>query len=175
MTQPELPLTGALCRLRAFDERDDEALLRHANDPAIGRNLRDRFPHPYDIEDAREWIALTRMDRPATNLAIDVDGEVCGSIGIAVGHDIERVSAEIGYWLGRSVWGRGIATDALRLMTEYAFETFDLTRIWAVPFARNLASHRVLEKAGYLREGLLRRAAIKDGEIVGMVMYARVR
>ena len=86
--------------------------------------------------------------------------------------DVERVSAEIGYWLGEPFWGRGIVTEALIAVTRYAIATHGLTRVFAVPFASNTASCRVLEKAGYVLEGRLRRSAIKDGQIIDQLQYA---
>ena len=86
--------------------------------------------------------------------------------------DVERVSAEIGYWLGQRFWDRGIMTTAVRAVTEYAFDQFSLTRVYAVPYVTNVASHRVLEKAGFAREGLLRRSAIKNGVILDQVLFA---
>jgi RimJ/RimL family protein N-acetyltransferase len=84
------------------------------------------------------------------------------------------VSAEIGYWLGEPFWGRGITTEALVAVTRYAIETHGLTRLYSVPFAWNTASCRVLEKAGYLLEGRLRRSAIKDGTVTDQMQYAFV-
>ena len=89
--------------------------------------------------------------------------------------DIERVSAEIGYWIGEPFWGRGIMTDVLRGVTDWCLEHFQLTRIYALPFAENAASCRVLGKAGYVCEGRLRKSAIKDGKVVDQFMYAFVR
>jgi RimJ/RimL family protein N-acetyltransferase len=86
--------------------------------------------------------------------------------------DVERVSAEIGYWLAEPFWGRGIATEAVVAVTQYAIATHRITRVFALPFASNAASCRVLEKAGYALEGRLRRSAIKDGKIVDQMQYA---
>ena len=97
--------------------------------------------------------------------------EAVGGIGLELGRDIERRSAEIGYWLGEAFWGKGIATDAVRAMTGYGFEVLDLTRVFAVPFASSSASIRVLEKCGYIREGTMRRSAIKGGVVIDQVLY----
>ena len=78
-------------------------------------------------------------------------GEAVDGIGLTLKSDVERCSAEIGYWLGEAVWGKGIATAAVQALTYYGFKTFGLTRIFAVPFANNPASMRMLEKAGYIR------------------------
>jgi RimJ/RimL family protein N-acetyltransferase len=104
-----------------------------------------------------------------------VEGEACGGIGIELHTDVERVSAEIGYWLGEAMWGRGIITEALTAVTAEAFARFDLTRLYAVPFADHIASVRVLEKAGYVREGHLRQSAIKNGAIRDQLLFAAYR
>jgi RimJ/RimL family protein N-acetyltransferase len=138
-------------------------------------NLRDRFPHPYTERDARAFLRRVKHAEHETLFAITVDGEAVGSIGFMLQPDVERVSAEIGYWIGEAFWGRGIATDALMAVTLYAFEHHELTRLFAVPFATNTASCRVLEKAGYVLEGHLTRSAIKDGIIQDQLQYARGR
>ena len=99
-------------------------------------------------------------------------GEATGGIGLELGGDIERRSAELGYWLGEAFWGKGITTAAVRALTGYGFEALNLTRIFAVPFASSSASIRVLEKCGYIREGLMRRSAVKEGVVIDQVLYA---
>jgi RimJ/RimL family protein N-acetyltransferase len=134
--------------------------------------MRDSFPHPYTRDDAEVWIALVEEEKPQTQFAIETHGEAAGGIGLMLKSDVERRSAEVGYWLGEAVWGKGIATAAVRGLTDYGFAAFGLTRIFAVPFANNPASTRVLEKAGYIREGVMRRSAIKEGIILDQVLYA---
>ena len=160
------------CALRPWRAGDEASLLRHANDREIWLNLRDEFPHPYTAADAKEWIGFASSQPQLTSFAIEVESQAVGGIGLRLHDDVERVAAEIGYWLGRAFWNRGVMTAALRAMTRYGFEQFSLTRIYAVPFAANTASQRVLEKAGYQREGLLRRAAIKDGNVTDQVLFA---
>jgi RimJ/RimL family protein N-acetyltransferase len=109
---------------------------------------------------------------PETNFAIEAAGEAVGGVGFVLHEDVERCSAEIGYWLGEAVWGRGIATAAVRIATAHAFPTYGLTRVYAVPFERNRASCRVLEKAGYVLEGRLCRSAIKDDQVLDQLLYA---
>lgn len=162
------------CLLRPWRRGDAASLAENADNREVWLNLRDRFPHPYTRADAEGWIAHVEGQAPPTHLAIEVDGAAVGGIAIQLGSDIERCSAEIGYWLGEAYWGRGIVTAAVRAMTEHAFREFPLTRVFAVPFARNPASCRVLEKAGYLLEGTLRRSAIKDGQVLDQCLYARV-
>ena len=163
------------CVLRQFRAADAASLARHANDRQVWLNLRDLFPHPYAIADAERYIAQVVDEMPVTRFAIDIDGEAVGSVGLKLGSDIERRSAEIGYWLGQAYWGRGIVSAAVAAVTDYAFRELDLLRVFAVPFVRNPASARVLEKAGYQREGTMRCSAVKDGLIVDQYLYAAVR
>ena len=109
---------------------------------------------------------------PETNFAIAVGDEAVGGIGFTLGMDVERCSAELGYWLGEAFWGRGITTAAVRAATQYAMTTYDLTRVFAVPFVENAASCRVLEKVGFVRECVMRRSAVKDGRVMDQVLYA---
>ncbi len=178
------PINCGTCRLRPWDPSDETSVVANANSRAVWLNLRDRFPHPYTAEDARVWFSLVANESPVQHLAIEVDGdldgegggEAAGGIGIELGSDVERCSAEIGYWLGERHWGKGIMSAALVGMTEYVWTQFPtIERIFAIPYARNGASFRVLEKAGYECEGRLRRSAIKDGEVLDQLMYSRVR
>jgi RimJ/RimL family protein N-acetyltransferase len=161
------------CRLRRWRREDLDALLRHADDPMVARNLRDLFPSPYTRADAREWLTdpLHEID-PPTAFAIDVDGEAVGGIGLSPGRDVERFSAEVGYWLGEAFWGRGLATAALRAATEYGFSRLNLHRIFALPFAHNAASSRVLAKTGYVLEARLVESAYKEGVFVDQELWA---
>jgi len=163
------------CVVRDWRAEDRDSLARYANNPAIARNLRDRFPHPYTRGDAECFLAFCEEMSPRTYFAIATPDEAVGGIGITLHDDIERVSAELGYWLGEPFWGRGIATEAAIAVTDWAFATFPLTRVYATPFAENPASARVLEKAGFQLEGRMRRCAIKNGQIIDELMYARVR
>ena len=163
------------CTLRSWRDTDVDALVRHANDREVWINLRDQFPHPYTIDDAREWVQLAREAQPETSFAIAVDGEAVGGIGITLNKDVHRHSAEVGYWIGRAFWGRGIATDAVRAISSWAFANFDLCRLYAGVFAWNPASARVLEKAGFTLEGRLHKSAIKDGHTTDELLYALIR
>jgi len=165
----------ARCLLRDWRFADDISLSRHADDIRIWRNVRDRFPHPYTVEHAREWIGSSSAADPTTDLAIVVDGEAVGGIGLVLGEDISRVSAEVGYWLGAEHWGKGIATEAARAFSAWAFERFDVQRLFAGVLEWNPASMRVLEKAGYTLEARARRAVIKDGRVMDDFVYSLVR
>ena len=142
----ELKLSKSL--LRSWIPGDLASLVRHANSRVIWRNLRDAFPHPYTPADAKHWIQIANPTTPITNFAIVVEGAAVGGIGLVLKDDVFRRSAEIGYWLGEEYWGRGIVTEAARAVTDYAFATFDLCRVFAGVFEWNPASMRVLEKAG---------------------------
>jgi len=160
------------CDVRSWRADDLTSLVMHADNRKVWLNLRDRFPHPYTRRDGREFLRGVQAQRPETAFAITVDGEAVGGIGFVPLGDVERVSAEIGYWLGEPFWGRGIVTEALIAVTRYAIDAHGLTRIFAVPFAWNHQSCRVLEKAGYVLEGRLRRSAIKDGQVIDQMQYA---
>lgn len=154
--------------------KDADSLVHHADNINVARQLRDRFPHPYTRADARAFIEQVLPANPQTNFAIEADGGAVGGIGFVPGTDVERFSAEIGYWLGEAFWGRGIATDALLLVTGYAFTRVNMLRLFALPFADNVGSARVLEKAGYAREGLLRHSSVKFGQPRDQLIYARI-
>ena len=160
------------CTVRRWAAGDLGPLVTHANNRNVSRHLRDRFPFPYQVENGRAFLDWVVPQPQPTVWAIEVDGEAAGGIGMELQKDVERVSAEIGYWLGEAVWGRGVATEALTAVTAEAFRRFELTRIYALPFADNRASVRVLEKAGYTLEGHLRQSAIKDGTIRDQLLYA---
>jgi [ribosomal protein S5]-alanine N-acetyltransferase len=170
-----MELELARCTLRPWRAGDETALVRHANNRNVSRNLRDRFPYPYTAADAAAWIARATAQAPPCNFAIAVDGAPVGGIGLELGEDVFRRSAEVGYWLGEAYWGRGIATEAVRAITEYAFATFDVCRLHAHVFAWNPASMRVLEKAGYTLESRARLAVTKEGQTIDRLQFALIR
>lgn len=170
-----LHLRSDRCVVRDFRLDDAASLAQNGNNRKIWLNLRDRFPHPYTEEMARGYIAMLMSNPDRTSWAIEADGQAVGGIALHPREDIERIGAEIGYWLGESYWGRGIITSAIQSLTDHALTERGLVRVFAVPFAHNAASCRALEKAGYVREGLMRRNAIKDGQILDQLIYARVR
>ena len=169
-----MEIKGERVTLRAWRSSDATALAKHANNANVARQLRDRFPHPYTIADARQFIQMASGARPTTMFAMVVDGEAVGGIGFFPGADVERFSAEIGYWLAEPFWGRGITAEAIALISAYAFDTCNMLRLFALPFADNAQSIRVLEKAGYAREALLRSSSVKYGEVRDQALYALV-
>jgi RimJ/RimL family protein N-acetyltransferase len=162
--------------LRRWRTDDIDSLVRHANNRNVWRNLRDLFPHPYTRAHAEEWLGRQSQARePLTNFVIELDGELVGGVGFDRYTDINRLTAEIGYWVAEPFWGRGIATYALAQATVYAFHHFDFERVQAQVFGWNAPSARVLEKCGYQLEARLQRNVIKDGEITDTLMYVRLR
>lgn len=162
-------------QVRSFRPDDAAALAKYANNRKVWRNVRDAFPHPYRMQDATAWIRMAGRQFPEVSFAIANAEEVIGTIGLGLQTDVNYRSAEIGYWLGEPFWGRGIATAALLALTEYAFDNYDLIRLFAYVYEWNPASARVLEKAGYAFEGRLRKSATKDGQAIDQLLYAAVR
>ena len=162
-------------KVRSWRKDDLQALLRHANNAKIAANLRDQFPHPYTRRDGIDFLDFARSQEPECAFASEHGDEAVGGVGFLVGRDIARMSAEMGYWLTEDLWGRGIATRAVTAMSEWGFDNYKLTRVFAMAFAHNAGSIRVLEKSGFVREGVMRRSAIKNGVILDQILFAKVR
>ncbi len=161
--------------IRPYRESDAQSLAEVANDREIWINLRDRFPHPYSVEDAEKWLELATGELAATNWAIEVEGKAVGGIGLTTFEDVHRLEAELGYWLGRPYWRRGIMTKAVEVVCEWTFENLDVIRIFGGIYAYNDGSKRVLEKNGFEFEGRMRKAIIKDGKIADALMFAKLK
>lgn len=161
-------------RIRSYRPDDIEGIARHANNPHVAETLRDRFPFPYTWEDAEEWIGAALQQEVETHFAIDADGGLIGTIGMKLGEDVYRQSAEIGYWVSEDYWNRGITTRAVRALTDWGFAEFDIIRMFAYVFESNPASSRVLEKAGFELEGRMRCAVIKQGRLMDQLLYGRL-
>ena len=166
----------AFC-LRPWQETDAVSLVRYADDPGIAANLRDVFPSPYTRLDADNFIrdCLEREGRDQLSRAVVIGGQAVGCITVTRGQDVYCRNGELGYWLGEPFWGRGIMTAAVETMCREGFAAWDIVRIHAEAFARNAASRRVLEKAGFALEGTLRRSVYKNGEMLDSCIYALVR
>ncbi len=155
---------------------DADALAAALDDAEVQSNLRDGLPYPYTAGDAREFIsAMLAAGDGVYAFAITHGGECVGSIAVTRGENIHRRTGELGYYVARTHWGRGLATRAVREICGYIFANTDIIRIYAEPFASNAASCRVLEKAGFTLEGTLRANAVKLGEVRDMRMYALLR
>jgi ribosomal-protein-alanine N-acetyltransferase len=164
-----------VCAIRDWQPSDETALVAAADNRNVWRNMHHRFPHPYTQADAMRWFSfLAAMPEP-THWAIEVDGFAVGGVGVDLGDGIFAKSGQFGYWLGEAHWRRGIMTAAVRAASDYALAHFGLVRLEAPVFSWNPASMRVLEKAGFEREGVLRRSVLKDGQLIDQVLYALVR
>lgn len=162
------------CILREWRWKDKASLIHNANNYKVAKMVKDRFPYPYDETAADNWLRLVVQELPKTNFAIVVQDKAVGGIGFEMQSDIFYRSAEIGYWLGEDYWGRGIMTEAVKSVTAYAFQNFDICRLYAGVFATNPASCRVLEKAGYQFEGRLKKSITKFGQTIDQLMFAKV-
>lgn len=171
----EMPLATSFGMIRSWRADDVTALVKYANNREIWLNLRDGFPHPYTPESGRNFLGAVGRQSPPTVYAIATAQEAIGSIGITINQDVHRLTAEMGYWLAEPYWGKGIMSEAARVFSDFAFERFGLLRIYAEPYARNAASCRVLEKAGFVLEGRMRCSVVKDGRIMDQFLYARVK
>ncbi len=163
--------------LRKWEEADAKELAAVANNAQIAANLRNRFPHPYSRKDAEQYISscLASGEQRQLARAIVVDGKARGGITIDVQSDVYEKSAELGYWLAESCWGRGIMTQAVRQICREAFARFEIVRIFAEPFSYNTASQRVLEKAGFTYEGTMRNGVFKNNTVYSYCMYSLLR
>ena len=166
-----------MVKIRKWKESDAKALARLLNNKKIMDNLRDGLPFPYTEKDALYFInlCLNADKNEQFNFAITYNGEVVGSIGATRQPNIHCKTAELGYYIGEEFWNKGITTEAVRQICNYVFENTDSIRIYAEPFARNTASCKVLEKAGFVCEGTLRSNAVKNGIIEDMKMYSLIK
>lgn len=158
--------------IRNWKTGDEISLQRNANNLNVSAFLMDRFPSPYTMEAAEFWVEMQQKQDPLVNFAITIDDEIVGGIGIELREDVYRKTGLIGYWLAEQLWGKGIMTETVKLVTDYAFQRLDLIRLQAGVLSKNPSSMRVLEKAGYVKEGILRRSVIKRGEIMDEHVFA---
>lgn len=162
--------------LARWNEGHFHKLYPIANNPNIAKNLKDTFPQPYTIHDARHWIEHNIKFNPSQNFAIELDEQLVGSVGGEICKDELRTSLEIGFWVAEPFWGKGIATEAVQLYCEYVLEKFpQIKRIFSQVFDYNTASMKVLEKSGFIPEAILRDAYIKDDKIGDIFQYVIIR
>lgn len=166
-----------ICKIRKWELSDAADLAAVISNKNIQDNLRDGLPYPYTEQDARDYITamLSAEEKYAFAFAIVIDGKVKGSIGAFRQGNIHSQTAELGYYIAEECWGKGMMTEAVKQVCDYVFDRSDIIRIYAEPFAYNAASCRVLEKAGFQYEGTLRSNAVKNGRVIDMKMYSRLR
>jgi ribosomal-protein-alanine N-acetyltransferase len=170
----QLQTSHPSCVLRPWSVADKASLLAHADNRNIWRNLTEMFPHPYTPADADRWFQITASPGRSVFFAIEVDGAAVGGIGAIAGDGIACRTGQFGYWLGEAHWGKGVATAAATALVAHLQAERRFVRLEAPVFAWNPASMRVLEKAGFQREGVLRSSVTKDGQLIDSVMYARI-
>lgn len=156
--------------LRPWTFNDLESGSKHARNPKITQNMSDGFPN--SIENWKAFLEFAVNNNNILYLAIDIQGEAVGGIGITPKKDYMQKNAELGYWLSEEYWGKGIITEAIKEIVKLAFEKFDIVRIYATPFERNYASHKVLEKVGFKLEARFSKIVYKNGEMLDKLVYS---
>ncbi len=159
-------------QLRPWRITDLPSLVRHANNPNIARQLTNQFPSPYTEVHANAFIEMATSHDPVRIMAIVINGEACGGIGIHPQSDVYCKNAELGYWLSESYWGKGIVSQLIPKMIHHGFENFPIDRIYARPYGRNIASQKVLEKSGFKLEAKMEKTFYKNGEYLDELIYA---
>ena len=161
--------------LREITKADLPKMAEYSNNRKVSENLRDGFPNPYTIDDAKRFFEMVSKQNPKTFLAIEYKGNYVGNISLSVGTDVYRKSAEIGYFIGEPFWNKGIATRAVNLVTKFGFENLDIVRIYTGIFAYNKASQRVLEKCGFQKEAVFKDAIFKYGILYDEIRFAKLK
>ena len=161
-----------MIRLEDIKLTSSEAIQQLANNYAIAKNLRNIFPHPYTIEDAVSFLELASNGSLGYLFGIYDNNTFVGCCSLIPQPDVYRINAEIGYWIGESYWGKGYATEAVKLLIDYAFEELDLLRVYACVFEYNTGSMRVLEKVGFEKEAIIKYSIIKEGKILDEHLYS---
>ena len=162
-------------KLREILMEDAEYFALYVNNENIIKNFRDAFPRPYRVNDAVEFFTKCLAKERPENLIKEADGHCIGEIGYDRQSDVERYSAEIGYWIAEPYWNKGIMTDIINRFAQYVFENTDIIRLYANVFEPNKASIKALEKAGFEKVGLMKKAVFKNGKFVDMVMLEKIK
>lgn len=171
-----MELNGSCFKLRPWKNSDEVTLINYADNPKVSAYLTNVFPSPYTAADARFWVDMQlQQQEPVISLALVIEEEVAGGIGVDFLTDIYAKNARIGYWLGEPFWGKGIMTEALALFTSYIFDHFEVMRIYAGVFGSNLASAKVLRKAGFQQEGIFKKALYKNGLYDDELIFAKLK
>lgn len=160
--------------LRKWKREDAQQLAALANNKNIWLNVRDRFPHPYSVLNALQWMEQHKNEQPQQHFCIEYKRSVAGGAGIIVKDDIYKKSIEIGYFIGEPFWNKGIATKAVNLLLHYIAHNFDVVRIYAEVFEHNKASMNVLLKNGFYLEGIRKNAVIKNGVIMSDYVWVKL-
>ncbi|MFN0186202.1 MAG: GNAT family N-acetyltransferase [Aquabacterium sp.] len=175
MTLPVIDLGGGAC-LRPWRADDAPVLSRLAGDVEVWRWMSDGFPHPYTLALAQHWVGPGHVDFGGDNWAIAQDDLAVGGCGVHQLDGPRRCNAEIGWWVGRDCWGRGLAPRAAMAMLAHAWHHWpEVTRIYAPIHAGNQRSMRVAQKCGLVLEGMQPRSTMKAGQVIDCAVYAGYR
>jgi len=161
--------------LRPLRADDATVLAQLANNRKIWINVRDVLPSPYSIDDANNFIRFTQKENPQMSFAITFDEQLCGMVGLVGQTDVYKKTAEIGYWIGEPYWNKGIATIAVKLLTQYGFDQLDFIRIHTGVFEYNIGSMKVLTKNGYTKDGVFRKSILKNGQIFDEHRFSKIK
>jgi RimJ/RimL family protein N-acetyltransferase len=159
-------------KLRSWKESDLTNLVKYANNWEIAKNLTDKFPFPYNEENGKAFIHSAIQHKTALLLAIDVNNDAVGSIGVFPQDDIHKMNAELDYWLAEPFWNKGIITKAIQEIVSLSFNKFEINRIFARPFGSNIASQKVLEKAGFKLEARFEKTVWKNNQFEDQLIFA---
>ena len=162
-------------KIRSYQNTDARALVKYANNYNVSKWLKNTFPHPYTEDDAIVWLANCAAQNPEANFALVNNEELIGGIGLKLSDDVFLHNAEIGYWLGEPFWGKNIVTEAVKEMTKYAFNNFDINRLFAGVFEGNSASVRVLQKCRYKLDGIMQKAVYKEDKFLDQYIFALLK
>lgn len=158
--------------LRPWSANDLNNLVLYANNYNISKFMTDKFPYPYTKKAGMDFIAFANLDKPVHIFAIEIEGQAVGGIGVHLQTDIHQKNAELGYWLAEPFWGKGIITQAIQEIIPFAFNIYNINRLFARPFGNNLGSQRVLEKSGFILEARIVNGLFKNGEYQDELIYA---
>ena len=161
--------------LRKLRPEDAHVLASLGNNEKVSGNLRDMFPSPYRLEHAVQFINASETGEFGHTWAICYNDEPIGVISIIPQQDIYRHCAEIGYWIGEPYWGKGIATQAIALACECAFNEFNIVRIFAGVFANNEASQKALLKNKFKLESVREKGVIKNGQYIDEYFFVLLK
>lgn len=162
--------------LRKYRLEDAEQLASYIGNEEVLINLSDWVPNPYTVNDAEGFISNVIKNNDF-RFAIEYNGQYCGGIGLdkITGNCAHYKAREIGYWIAKPFWNNGIATSAITKICNMGFEELSLVRIEANVYSYNMTSMHVLEKCGFEREGIQRKGAVKNGNIVDSHRFAMVK
>lgn len=161
--------------IRNYKLGDIDSLVKYANNYNVSKFLRDSFPNPYTKKDAERWIDFIYKNPSSLVFAIANEEELIVSIGAVPFEDVHRYSAEVGFWLGEPFWNRGIISEALKIFCKYLFTNYKFNRLTANVFEGNLASMKVLLKAGFKLEGVLKQNVFKENKFLDNYVFGLLK